>query len=189
VTGSLLNNLPRWQFRLSLVSQSQEELLGQSNSARRGIIDFLLITFGGAWGIWGVAWLMGAFNTGPTGQVVVALGAFSPALATFVVRCWVTREGFADAGLGPNLRKAWPYFVAVWLLPLPVIAGIVVLAAALGISAVKPTLPPVLVAVAVGGALLTSPLFFGDELGWRGYLQIRLLGGRPLPAAALTGVV
>jgi uncharacterized protein len=157
--------------------------------ASQGIGIFLLIAFVGSWGIWGIAWLLGALNTGPTGQLVVALGAFAPALASLVVRRWVTREGFGDAGLNTHLRQAWPSYLVAWLLPLPVVAVIVALATALGIPATKPSLPPELVAAAVGGALVSSPLFIGEEFGWRGYLQLRLFGGhRPLAAALVTGI-
>src|SRR5215471_851907 len=97
----------------------QREQIVTNRIASQGIGVFLLITFVGCWGIWGIAWLLGALNTGPAGQLVVALGAFAPALATFVVRRWVTREGFGDAGLHPHLRQAWPYYLVAWLLPLP----------------------------------------------------------------------
>jgi hypothetical protein len=42
---------------------------------------------------------------------------------------------------------------------------------------------------AAGGALLAAPLFVGEELGWRGYLQVRWYAHRPLVAAVLTGLV
>ncbi|MBM4431473.1 MAG: CPBP family intramembrane metalloprotease, partial [Chloroflexi bacterium] len=38
-------------------------------------------------------------------------------------------------------------------------------------------------------ALLTFPLLWGEEFGWRGYLQMRLFPGRPLLAAIATGIV
>jgi membrane protease YdiL (CAAX protease family) len=159
-------------------------------SERRDIIVFLLIAFGGSWSLWGVAWLLGVLTTGITGQIVVAFGACAPALATFVVHRWVTRDGFADTGLHPHLRRAWPYYLVAWLLPLPVVGVIVGLATGLGLPLAKPGLPPELVAATVVGALVSSPLFFGEEFGWRGYLQGRLFGGRrPLPAALLTGLV
>jgi membrane protease YdiL (CAAX protease family) len=36
-------------------------------------------------------------------------------------------------------------------------------------------------------ALLVTPILWGEEFGWRGYLQLRLLGQRPLLAAIATG--
>jgi uncharacterized protein len=82
-------------------------------------------------------WLLGVLDTGPTGQLVVALGAFSPAIAAIIVRRWVTREGFADAGLRLNLRHKWRYYLFAWLLPLPVVGVIAILAAAAGIPPVR----------------------------------------------------
>jgi uncharacterized protein len=154
-----------------------------------GIVAFLLIAVGGAWGVWGVAWLLGALDTSPVGQALVALGAFSPALAAFVVRRWVTREGFADAGLRLHLRRAWPWYLVAWLLPLPLVGVIVGLAWALGLPFVHAELPMALVPAALGGSLVTAPLFFSEEFGWRGYLQLRWFGDRPLLAAVLTGLV
>ena len=160
-----------------------------SRSSRRAVLVFLLIAFGGAWGTWAIAWRLGVLNTGPVGQVVVALGAFSPALAAFVVRKWITREGFADAGLRLPPRGKWPYLLLAWLVPLPVLGMIVVLAGMIGIHPVKPGLPYSLVLGTLVAALLTTPLFFGEEFGWRGYLQARVLHGQPLLAALFTGLV
>src|SRR6185436_2776921 len=104
---------------------------------------FLLIAVGGAWVVWGAVWALGAFNSGPTNtgaQAAVALGAFTPALAAVVVRRWISREGFADAGLRP--RGGWQYYVLAWLLPLPVVGVIVALASTLGLIFVHTELPP-----------------------------------------------
>ncbi len=93
--------------------------------AYRGVAVFLVIAFGGAWSLWAIARRLGLFDTGQAGQILVALGAFSPALAALVVRKWVTHEGFGDAGLAlPSWRK-WPYVLLAWLAPLPDVAAIV----------------------------------------------------------------
>ena len=47
-------------------------------------------------------------------KTALFVGAFAPAVAGFIVRKWITREGFAGAGLRPNLRK-WPYYLVAWL--------------------------------------------------------------------------
>ena len=39
------------------------------------------------------------------------LGALAPAIASVVMRKWLTREGFADAGSRLNLRQ-WRYYLA-----------------------------------------------------------------------------
>jgi hypothetical protein len=44
-------------------------------------------------------------------QYIALPGALSPAIAAIIVRKWVTREGFVDAGLKPNLSKAWRYYL------------------------------------------------------------------------------
>ena len=44
-------------------------------------------------------------------------GALSPAVAAIIVRKWVTREGFSDAGLRLN-RHHWRYYLAALVLPL-----------------------------------------------------------------------
>jgi len=159
---------------------------GTNNS---GILVFLLIAGGGAWAIWGVASMFGAFNTGSTGQILVVLGACTPAVATVVVRRWVTREGFADAGLHFSLRRAWPYYLFGWLSPLFVVGAIAGLATLLGIRPAQAELPPLLVVTAVAGALVSAPVFLGEEFGWRGYLQLRVFPGRPLLAACCTGLI
>jgi membrane protease YdiL (CAAX protease family) len=40
-----------------------------------------------------------------------------------------------------------------------------------------------------GASVLAAPVFLGEELGWRGYLQVRIFPGRRLLAATVTGVV
>src|SRR5437868_166113 len=161
----------------------------RNDTGAKGIVSFLLIAVGGAWSVWGVAWLLGMLDTSAGGQVVVALGAFSPAVAAVVVRRWVSREGFADAGLGVHLRRRWRWYLLAWLLPLPVVGVIVGLAVGLGLPFVHTELPPTLMPAVLGGSLVTAPLFFSEEFGWRGYLQLRWFPQRPLLAAVLTGLV
>jgi membrane protease YdiL (CAAX protease family) len=153
------------------------------------IAVFLVLAVGGAWTVWGLAWLLGVLNPSPVGQVLVLVGSFSVAAAAFVVRRWITREGFADAGLGLHLSRAWPWYVVGWLLPLPVLGVIVGLAAALGLPFVRAELPPTMIVSALVTSLVMAPLFFGEEFGWRGYLQLRWCADRPLLAAVLTGLV
>jgi uncharacterized protein len=155
----------------------------------KGILAFLLITFGMTWGIWGVAWLLGFLNTNVSGQIIVAVGAFAPALATLIVRKWITREGFADAGLRPNLGKKLLYYVFAWLWPLVGVGVVIAVASALGIVPVRSDVAPLLIVSALAGSLLATPLFFGEEFGWRGYLQLRVASGRPLRAAVVTGLI
>ncbi len=133
--------------------------------------------------------------------------AFAPAIAAFIVRKWVTREGFADAGLRPNLRK-WPFYLVAWLLPLVGTLCIVVLAPLLGVGKADFSLArsfkymteaglPAYYSnhpwIALGAlpivAIFATPLLFGEEFGWRGYLQLRLFPDRPVLSAVVTGVI
>ena len=38
-------------------------------------------------------------------------------------------------------------------------------------------------------ALIATPILWGEEFGWRGYLQLRLFGNRPLLGAMVTGLI
>jgi membrane protease YdiL (CAAX protease family) len=175
-------------------------------SSMRGLAWFLALAFGLAWLWFLVMWLAKAPLLSPRGQLLLLPAGFAPAVAAIIVRKWVTREGFADAGLRIRLRK-WRCFLFAWTYPLFLMVGIVLLAWCLGMAkpnaslavALRPLLPAgarvpdLLVVVVVPQlmltALLVTPLLWGEEFGWRGYLQVRLLPGRPLSAAVITGVI
>jgi membrane protease YdiL (CAAX protease family) len=141
---------------------------------------FLALTFG-------LTWL--PFLPALLGRPAVPLlMPVAPAIASLVVRRWVTREGFADLGLRPDLRRSWPFLVLALGWPLLAMPLAVALATAAGASAVE-TVSVTDVALWAGASLLAAPVFLGEELGWRGYLQTRILPGRPLQAAAVTGAV
>jgi membrane protease YdiL (CAAX protease family) len=176
----------------------------------KGIISFLLLAFGIAWISWEIPIQLGVSPQNPLFQLVALPGGFAPAIAAFIVRRWITHEGFADAGLRPNLRQ-WRYYLVAWLLPLVVTPCIVILAIALGLGQPDFTLKRALTALAPGNAgslptipaylwavipvqllitaLIATPILWGEEFGWRGYLQLRLLKQHPLLAAIATGVI
>jgi membrane protease YdiL (CAAX protease family) len=151
------------------------------NGRTKGIVAYILIAFVMAWILWEVPIRLGLSLQSPLTQLVILPGAFSPAVAALVVRKWITGEGFADA--------------------------IVVLSVAFGVD--QPdfslqrafqTLVPgggqmpsfvfgLLVLQAMVTSLIATPLLWGEEFGWRGYLQIRLLSHRPLLAAVATGII
>jgi membrane protease YdiL (CAAX protease family) len=153
-----------------------------------------------------VLWPMRVPLSSPAGQLLLLPSGFAPAIAAIVVRKWVTREGLADGALGLRLR-AWPYFLFAWLCPLVLVGAVVLLAAGLGLgwpnrslaAGLGPLLPegspvPDLPVIAVVPqllvtAILFTPVLWGEEFGWRGYLQQRLFPGQPLAAAASTGVI
>jgi membrane protease YdiL (CAAX protease family) len=138
---------------------------------RRGITAFLLISFSGFWGYLLLAHLLLGWSL--VNPLVQAPGGFLPAIAAIVVRRWVTREGFADAGS----------------------AVVVGLAAATGRSVrftadVVPGVPLWAVpAVLCLLALVTTVVFWGEEFGWTGYLLRRVSPGRPRRAALVAGLI
>ena len=101
------------------------------------------------------------------------------------------------------------YYLFALLWPLVVAVVIVVLATALGLSrpdfsvlhamgeltpgtdvppfpaALWPVVPLQLLIVAV----VATPVLWGEEFGWRGYLQLRLVADRPILAAVATGLI
>ena len=188
------------------------------SSKSKGIVAYLLITFGIAWAVWAF-WATPIQVRLSTSDLLLRLAleplgalpaGFAPAIAAIVVRKWVTREGFGDAGLKLNVRHKWPYYLCAWFSPLAVALIIAALAVAFaigrpdltleqartvmapGVSQVSLSFPAymliVLVEVAIV-ALLSTPILWGEEFGWRGYLQVRLLSERPLLAAVATGLI
>ena len=139
-------------------------------------------------------------------QLLLVPGACCPALATFVVRKWITREGFDDLKL--RLGTGWFFYLLAWLLPLFVVGGMAALGVALGLGTPDFTLATAIAAEPVGRdlsmmqglgllivpqvllvALVTTPVLFGEEFGWRGFLQRRLFPNSPIAAAVATGVI
>jgi uncharacterized protein len=162
----------------------------------RGVPAFLLITFGLGWG-WeflvhlGLGWSL-------VNPLVQLPAAFAPAIGALVVRKWITREGFADAGSRLRLRAAGKYYLLAWWGPLGVAAAVLALAAATGqwtgdlggldelVGGVPRWAVPLLLLVA---ALAGTALFWGEEFGWTAYLLLRVSPGRPRRAALLAGLI
>jgi membrane protease YdiL (CAAX protease family) len=170
----------------------------------KGVAAFLVLAFAIAWGLWELPARFGL----PAEYLPMAVlaGTFAPAIAALVVRRFVTREGFADAGLAFHAEK-WPYYAAGLVIPLFAVALVALVAPALGLgtpdyslalgkpmslaSAVAPGATNALI-VAMQLSLLSvllTPVLWGEEFGWRSYLQLRLFGSRPLVAAIATGII
>jgi membrane protease YdiL (CAAX protease family) len=178
------------------------------DSKAKGIVSYLLLAFGMAWILWEIPIRLGVSPRDALFQLVALPGGFAPAIAAIIVRKWITHEGFADAGLRLNLRR-WPYYLVAWMLPLLVTLFIVVVAVVLGISQPDfslqralatlrsgtsvPALPPgVWLAIPIQllvTTLIATPILWGEEFGWRSYLQLRLFSERPLLAAVATGLI
>ena len=138
--------------------------------------------------------------------VLLAMGyMWAPALAHILTRA-VTREGWSDILLAPRFRRAWPYWIAAWGGPgLLVVMGAAFFYALFpryfdaSLSAVRaiigqaesisgrplPLSPWAFVIIQTVQAIVIAPVInglftFGEEFGWRAYLQPKLmpLGGR-----------
>lgn len=174
---------------------------------RKGVIAFILIAFGIAWLNWEVVLRSGIALDNPLFKILAMPSAFAPAIAAFIVRKWVTREGFGDAGLAIKVSK-WPYYLVAWLLPLVGVGCIVILAPLFGLAKPDFTLirglkqvmpngvpdaflahPWLLVLGLPINAIFATPILFGEEFGWRGYLQLRLFPSQPVLSAIVTGVI
>jgi membrane protease YdiL (CAAX protease family) len=109
----------------------------------------------------------------------------------------------------PRGFQRWRYYLIAWFLPLIVIIFVILLAIFFGISrpdfslqrffamafpkAVIHSVPAWIWFVIPSQALITSVIasviLFGEEFGWRGYLQFRLFSTRPLLSAVCTGII
>lgn len=178
---------------------------------RRGIIVYLLINFGLTWGLQFYLLAGGARFDKPSVRVTLAtvVMMFFPALSAFIVRRWVTREGFATAGLRFG---SWKPYVSVWL-GTPAVFGVVFLISSLlgtasfdtGMSGIITTVrtltpaaslpaPGLLVGIIFGATmtvslLLTCVATFGEEFGWTGFLLPKLLPMGKWRAAILYGLI
>ena len=180
-----------------------------AQQVKNGIIAYLAIAFGLAWGLWEIAIRCGASPVNMRYQWAFLPGTFAPALAALVVRKWVAREGFRDAGLRLNLWREWRYYLIAWLLPLLVAVVVTTLAVLLGLGQPDFSLQRFLAQAFPGvanhavpgwvwcvlpfqfliAALFATAILWGEEFGWRGYLQLRLFPERPLLSAVVTGLI
>ena len=137
-------------------------------------------------------------NTGITvALVLVTMGyMWAPALAHIMTR-FITKEGWHNVGLYPKFKESLPYWVIAWLAPavLTLLGAILffvlfpsqfdseftlineLLTATEGVEDVEPW---ALFGIQVASSVLVAPLInsiftFGEEFGWRGYLQQKLM--------------
>jgi membrane protease YdiL (CAAX protease family) len=142
--------------------------------------------------------------------LLAAVYMWAPALANIVTRL-VTREGWRETLLRPNFRRGWPYWIAGWFGPavLTVIgaglffvlwpehfdSGLTRVADLLAQAGVPAAISPWLI---IAGqtllGILIAPLVnglftFGEEFGWRGYLQPKLMAMGVRKTFVLMGII
>lgn len=186
----------------------------------RRIWIYLAVAFGFSWTLYLIVFLNGGLEDSPAlvsgtpitlALVLLLASMWGPTLGHVAARMF-TGEGWHDVGLRPLLRRGWPYWVLMWLLP----ALFSLIGAALffwlypqffdpsmramqeqvqgatGEAVEIPTLALMLVGFAQ--AVLFSPVLnligvFGEEFGWRGYLQPKLMPLGFRRAMLLMGVI
>lgn len=136
---------------------------------------------------------------------------FGPAIANILTRL-ITREGKAALNLRPQFENGkWKYYLVAWFAPgVCTLLGtllfflvfpryfdpdLTVLTQQLQASGQSPNLSPwLIIAIQALQAILISPLLntisaFGEEFGWRAYLQPKLMALGARKAILLTGLV
>jgi membrane protease YdiL (CAAX protease family) len=135
---------------------------------------------------------------------------WSPALAHILTRL-ITREGWHGVCLRPQLRRGWPYWILAWFTP----AVMTVLGAMLffaifpryfdpSLTLIRdlleqtgqtiPISPWAIVIIQTAVGVLIAPFInglftFGEEFGWRAYLQPKLMGIGGRKAMLLIGII
>jgi membrane protease YdiL (CAAX protease family) len=146
---------------------------------------------------------------------LVALGyMWAPALANILTRI-ITKEGWKNSQLSPNLTKGWPAWIAAWLLPAVLtllgalvyfvvfpdqfdpelgVLGQMLAAAEAQTGQAVPFSPWMVALIQLGVGIVIAPIInslftFGEEFGWRGYLQPKLMALGYRKAMLLLGVI
>ncbi|GHF36527.1 abortive infection protein [Streptomyces morookaense] len=156
---------------------------------RRGLFIFLGVAYIGMWAAMSPLLASGyrrsdaREETGALEQVCIAAAMLAPALAAIlVVRC-VEHSGQLRDTLALRWTKPWGRTARACLMAFTVPAGLTTTALVIGTFAGRYPFGGVhwnglgvWAAGAVLNMLVSLPLFFGEELGWQGYLFPRLAG-------------
>ena len=181
---------------------------------RKGIISFLLITFGITYLMEGILILSGFRVTlvpAAIGQYTIMIAMWVPALATFITTRFITKEKLSSTlfSFGPSIK---PYlFTALAVPAVFIITYLLTWALGLGkpdwqltsffeliastgadmSTAPSPSLIlPLLFIISLFAApFINSIAAFGEEWGWRGYLLPRLMPLGKWKAYLLVGVI
>lgn len=172
---------------------------------KKGIISFLLLSFGIAWTVWIGLYLLGIPMGTPIHGSVSMLAIFSPAIAAFITRKYITKEGFSDVGWQLNLKK-WPVYIFIFLFPLVAVFGTAFLAQSFGLVELNFSLNAAMqdlpvpeffsdlnlvsfIMIQILSAIPASLVLFGEEFGWRGYLQNKIYSDSPWKSAVVVGLI
>ena len=160
------------------------------------LVIFLLLAFGLAWIPWiimnKVCGYEEWFSTNHYALFAIPT-LYAPALANLLTR-WITKEGFSDMKLHLRLKGNWKYYLAAWLtVPVINILGTVVFNCVYGhwnLAEVaerltfEKGLTTVLYVLGIGPLVAFNT--FGEEFGWRAYMNQKM---EPLLGTAGTVIV
>jgi uncharacterized protein len=177
----------------------------------RGIAWFLVLCLGLTWSIEIILLMQGVRFTALTNgtTILLALIMWIPAISAFIVRRWITREGFASANLRIGPWKPYLYlllgvpclFLAIYALTCTFGLGLFSTDLSAFLKSLPPTHPgkmtlsvPILLAIWVFLTMIVAPFIniigtFGEEFGWTGYLLPSLLPLGRWKAVGIYGVI
>lgn len=174
---------------------------------RLGLVAYLILVFGLTWPI--EIMLARRYPMGSAAYIAILGGImFIPALSALIVRLFVERQGFADAGLRWGRGR---FYLAAWLLPIAFGLGAMGLSLLLRQAEFDRYMTETMVRIKLQFGAMKLPFdrmrtyfiissltqtviigtipAFGEEFGWRGYLLMRLLPLGRLRAMVLTGAI
>ena len=181
---------------------------------RKGIISFLLITFGITYLMEGILIMSGFRVTlvpAVVGQYTIMIAMWVPALATFITTRFITKEKLSSTlfSFGPSVK---PYLFTALAIPVVFIVTYLLtwalglgkpdwqltsffeLIATTGTDMSTAPSPSVILTLLFVISLFAAPFInsiaaFGEEWGWRGYLLPRLMPLGKWKAYLLVGVI
>lgn len=117
----------------------------------------------------------------------------SPLVMVLIVR-FLLRDGWKDAGLRPNLRTEWRWYLGAFLLYPLLFGATVLINVALGFTTFELPSAELVPLLLAGFAVQFVPRMLfsvSEEWGWRGYLEPRLhlLGMTAIPRHILVGLL
>ena len=183
---------------------------------RKRIYIFVAIVYGSSLMIALIVILSGGYYlsyptiVNPLAVVLIGeLLMLAPAVANVLTRA-ITREGFLNSLLRPNLRHGWPFYLAALFMPiLAILIGGAIyyllfpsrFDLAMTFARAQPGMiarsgaedPWLFIFIQIAYAIVISlwglPLAFGEEFGWRGYLLPKLMPLGPRKAVLLVGAI
>lgn len=185
---------------------------------RKRILIFIAITHGSFIAAGLIIFLNGGlfseypWTIAPLANVLISLVMLSPAVANIVTRA-ITREGWANSYLLPNFRRSWRFYLAALFLPALAILGggaiyyllfpgkfdpsmtyareELVVWGMIAVGAATGPVSFILIQTAyrIANSLLSIHWMFGEEFGWRAYLQPKLMPLGARKAVLLVGVI